>query len=90
MPLKVFGTTLYIHEAKPAPNGNRQCRAIVATSSQKKAAEAFGISMHEFRGFACPTGNAEEIEAAMARPGVVLWCQDRYPLNGKRVWQVKR
>ncbi len=49
-----------------------QARAIVAVTSQRKAAAAFGVSLHELRGYACITGNQEEIRTAMAAPGTVF------------------
>jgi hypothetical protein len=33
--------------------------------------------MYEFNGWAGETGNLEEIKSALAKPGVVLWQQNR-------------
>jgi hypothetical protein len=44
-------------------------RGIVAAKTKRAAAEAFGVTLHAFNGFACPTGNPEEIEIAMGKPG---------------------
>ncbi len=49
-----------------------QVRAVVATHSQKQAAAAFGVSLYEFRLFACETGNTAEVRAALAKPGQVF------------------
>lgn len=78
--LKVFGYLLTVAECPPAPNGSRQTRAIVAAPSQKAAAEAFGVSLHEFRNYGGETGNAGEIEVATSDPGVVYWSDlDTFP-----------
>lgn len=50
-----------------------QVRCVVATTSQRAAAVAFGFrSPRQLLSFA-ETGNREEVEAAMKQPGVVIW-----------------
>jgi hypothetical protein len=71
--LKVYGVTLIVNECPPAANGCRQARCIVASTSQSKAADLFGMTIGQFRSFGCETGNAKEIEVATAEPGVVFW-----------------
>lgn len=56
--LKVYGGLKMV-------SGGRQARFIVATTSQKKAAEITGLGLPYIRGFWCVTGIAAEIEAAM-------------------------
>lgn len=65
--LKVFGGNSFRH-----PN-RRQCRTIIATTSQKRAAELMKMSLYEFRDYWCETGNQAEIDAAMKRPEVPLF-----------------
>ena len=73
-PLKVWGMVL---------PGRKfvQVRAVVAATSQKEAAAAFGVSLYEFRNYACETGNREEIAAAMSKRGCVF----SKPLDGHGV-----
>lgn len=71
--LKVFGCGIYIGRYRK-DKGRGQRRAIVATTSQKKAAEAMGITLYEFRTYGCETGNKKEIEQAMSSPGTVFHC----------------
>jgi len=54
-------------------NGRYQVRLVVATTSQKRAAELTEQSLHHFRGYASETGNAAECAAAMSRPHHVFW-----------------
>jgi hypothetical protein len=74
--LKVFGYILATYGDESARLGQashvRQCRAIVAATTKKEAAEKFGISMHEANGFMSETGNDEEIALAMSKPGQVF------------------
>jgi hypothetical protein len=61
-PLTVWGTDIF--------HAGRQCRAIVASSTKKAAAEALGLSIREFNTWAESTGNADELDLAMSTPGV--------------------
>lgn len=54
-------------------NGRNQVRLVVATTSQKKAAELTQQSLHHFRGYASETGNALECKAALNQPNQVFW-----------------
>lgn len=53
----------------------RQQRRVVATTSQKKAAEAFGVSLYVLRTFGGQTGNEQEVALAMACPGKPVWVE---------------
>jgi len=67
--LKTFCIATFLNGA----NGNKQVTAIVAASSQRKAADALNVGLHHFRGYASETGNRIQIEVATAQPGVVFW-----------------
>ena len=59
---------------------------IVAVPSQKAAAEAWGAGVREFaQGFARVTRDAQAVEAALARPGVVL----RRPAGSKGAFKAE-
>lgn len=75
--LKVYGWTGIRQECPPAANGSRQTREVVATTSKKEAARLVDPERSWMRPSLSEigeTGNAEEIEMAMAEPGVVFWC----------------
>lgn len=69
--------TLKVYGSKPAcrpyvPRSlspHQQVRHIVAARSMAEALRLLGTS----RGYTSETGNEDEIRAAMAQPGVVLW-----------------
>lgn len=69
--LKVYGTSQYFKD------NVIQCRAIVATKTKKKAAELLRQSVYTFKNYTCETGNAKEIELAMAKPETVI-IMERY------------
>ena len=76
--MKVFGTSMiYVRQAKPYANGNRQVRVIVATKSKAAAARALGVSPHFMTDYASETSNPIEVEKATASPGVPLFCDER-------------
>ncbi len=62
--LKVYGGWTF--------NAGQQVRTIVATTSQKKAAELVGCSLGEIQTYWATTTNEREVAAAMAQPGTVL------------------
>ena len=66
--LKVYSTNQYFIR-EPAI---RQCRAIVAAPTKKRAAELMDHSMHIFNAYASVTGNDKDIELAMASPETVI------------------
>ena len=70
MKLTVYGTNQYF--SWDQFKGNRQCRAVVAAPSKKRAAELFEQSMYTFKNHSCATGNEAEIKAAMAEPETVI------------------
>lgn len=67
--LKVYGGRYHFR--------GKSYRGIVAAPNQKEAARIAGQSLHEIRTYWSATGNAEEIAAAVARPGVLLLHRDR-------------
>ena len=76
--MKVFGGLTF--------QDGKQVRTIVATKSQKKAAELVGVSLHHFRDYWGETGNKDELEAALPNPEIVLvssgiQSKDFKPLN---------
>lgn len=50
---------------------------LVATTSQRAAADAMRISLYEFRNYASETGNREDCELALANPGVLFTRSNR-------------
>lgn len=86
--LKVYGTTASIRGTlTPETLGDalhiRQCRAVVATTSKKAAAELLGMNIRTFNYNGCETGNPEEIAMATAEPGTPLYTS----MNGRgRGW----
>ncbi len=69
--LKVFGG-MHFREG-------RCVRAVIAATSQKKAARIIGVSMYGFRGYWTETGNKDEIALALQYPNTVVW-------TGKNYW----
>jgi hypothetical protein len=66
------------NECPPSPNGSKQTREIVAVTSVAAAHRAFNASgvrcsISDVREYGSETGNAEELEVALAEPGVVFW-----------------
>lgn len=57
--LKVYGSV---------PDGRNRC--IVAAASFKAAAEAMGITYRYLRAYGSQTFNVEEVETALAEPGI--------------------
>ena len=51
-------------------------RAVVATTSKKKAAHFFGCSLYEFNLYGAETGNELEVKVAMAEPGKLHFTRD--------------
>lgn len=68
MKLKVYSSSQYFIK-HPAI---RQCRAVVAAPSKKRAAELLNHSMYTFNAYASETGNDKDIELAMASPETVI------------------
>ena len=64
-PLKVWGGLVHM--------GRRgQLRTVVAATSQAKAAEALHCSVSELRGWWSVSGNKDDCEAALSKPGQVF------------------
>jgi hypothetical protein len=70
--LRVWGTNVFRPWVKNA-NGSQQVRAVVATTTQKKAIELLDTTRYEFKLFACETGNEVEVMTARKEPGVVIY-----------------
>lgn len=68
--LKVYGGLVHMR------GGRGQVRTIVATTSQKKAAELVGCTISEIRDWWETTENDKELATALAQPGVVLQADD--------------
>lgn len=71
--LHVYGWQGWRTECPAAPNGGRQTREVCAAHSKAEAARVAGKKWaHQLFNFG-ETGNEQDIAAAMAQPGVVLW-----------------
>lgn len=72
--LKVFGGMLAYYGAVPfgCIMDKVQSRAVIAATSQKRAAALLGISLHEFRTHWAETGTLREVKAAMEKPETPL------------------
>ncbi len=64
--MKVWGTTMYFNK------DGRQCRAVVATKTKKRAVELLDLTLYTFNNYSCVTGNEKEIAAAMKQPETVV------------------
>lgn len=82
MKLKTYATTLSVLPGHPAASPRGQGHAIVATTSQKRAAELMGVTVAVFRFHGHESNNAEEKMIAEARPSTVFVTQ----LSGPRSW----
>lgn len=51
----------------------RQTRCVMAARSWRAVSEASGLTVGYLRSYGSVTGNDQEVAAALARPGVVLW-----------------
>jgi hypothetical protein len=63
---KVYGTSQYFTKQ------GKQCRAVVATKTKKKAAELLGLTMYMFYSYVSETGNGKEVTAAMKNLETVI------------------
>lgn len=70
VPLKVYRVTRspYRYDL-----GHRQITALVATTSQKKAAELMDVTVGTLRNYGGETRNPQDCEVALAEPGTVFW-----------------
>jgi len=76
--LKVYGYIGSRGECPAAPNRGKQTREIVAAYSFAAAtravlAQSSGWSTYSLRQFMDETGNNEELEVAITKPGTVFW-----------------
>ena len=71
--LRVFGYMSQRSESRPAPNGGRQTREIMAAHSVAEVLRTRGLARAEFDRFGSETGNPIEIALAMSQPGVIFW-----------------
>ena len=71
--MKVFGCTTY--------NNRKITRRFVAATSQQKAADLFGMMIHELHTYSGTRGpetrNKTEMSVALAEPGVVFVVDNR-------------
>ena len=86
--LKVYGWTHWNPDprVKPAPNGSRQTRAIMAASSMAEITRILDCKMSELWTI-CETGNDDEIATAMREPRVVFWLQPDARWKTDHTWQ---
>lgn len=63
-----------------APDGtyHRQVRAVMATTSQKKVAEATNTSVNDIRMYWSVTSNTSDIKVAMKYEGRLVLIENRY------------
>ena len=66
--LKAFGGLLF--------RGGKQVRSVLATTSQKKAADILDMSLYEFRNYWGETFNDKEVSVAMSEPGKIFIVED--------------
>ena len=76
--LKVFYG--HYHGQVVSPDGipYRRCNLIIATTSQKKAAEAAQTSVGHVRDYWSETGNDRHVRLAMQHPEKLILMEDRY------------
>lgn len=55
------------------PDEGTYRRRIIACRYKKEAAEAFGVSMYTFNGYAAITGNESEVALAAKTPFKAVW-----------------
>ncbi len=75
--LKVFSTSDF--------RWGEQVHIVAAVKSRAALARATGLSLHYLTEYSTVTGNAEQIEAAMSKPGTVFWS----PLNSHETYREK-
>lgn len=71
--MKVYGWQGWRNECRPAKNGDHATRKICAAKSMAAVARAAGVERSTQLFNLTETGDTQEVEAALARPGVVLW-----------------
>ena len=78
--LKVYGFGTYQAEADRSGNTGGRCRTIIAAHSVAEVLRLTGASRSDVSVYGCVTHNPNEIETAMAEPGVAFFVQpkDRY------------
>lgn len=81
--LKVYGVTVTLR----GNAGFKQVRAIVAATSISKAAAALRITPNRLRTYGSVTGNATELEVALADPGVVYFNPDEHRGAPYQQWE---
>ena len=65
--LKVYGGACF-----PRDHNGEQWYAVVAAYNEKDAASITGDSLYSFRLYWCKTGNAADIERALANPETLV------------------
>jgi hypothetical protein len=77
--LKVYGWLGMRSEAVTERNHHGQTREIVAAHSLAEVARITGLSRYTLSSYGGETGNKQEIELAMSKPGTMFW----KPVNGQ-------
>ena len=85
-PLKVYRILLANYRAKMPPNRDPQRPHVVAATSQRAAATAFGCTIHELRNYGGETGNADPARPKETSRNVAEFIRDglkveRVPLS---------
>lgn len=81
--MKVYSITGIRNDLEPAPNGIRQSREIGAFKSIAAFLEATGYPRSVWNWSGGTTGNAAEVELALATPGTVFYRH----IDGRSPWR---
>ena len=79
--LKVYGWTGFRKESIGERNHHGQTREIVAAASAAEVMRLTGMTRTTWTNTGCETGNDNEIETALAKPGTIFW----QPINSRGV-----
>lgn len=77
-PLRVYGWIGFRHVANdllpnPGKTNRPQTREIIAAKNVSEVLKATGMSRYAFNQCGAETGNAEELQQARSKPGVIFW-----------------
>lgn len=81
--IKVYGWIGARPESRVEGNRHGQTREIVAAASMAEVLRITGMKRDDFTRSGCETGNQEELELALSKPGVVFW----QPLYRDNEWR---
>jgi hypothetical protein len=82
----VYGWQGHRSHCPPAANGGKQTREICAARSKVEVARIAGVTGSWKLFKLCETGNAREIELAMASPGAILWAPLDDSFRANALW----